>query len=327
MTKFKFIDLFAGIGGFRSALAYLGGRCVYTNEWDKFAAQTYQAWYGDKDISTEDIRQVRFENIPDHDILCAGFPCQPFSIAGVSKKQSLGRKHGFDDETQGNLFFAIRDIAKTKRPKILLLENVKNLRSHDKGNTMKVIEEQINSIGYKLFSEVISSKTVVPQNRQRIFMVAFDVQIFGKDIDFSFPRFEGETITLKGILEKNVEQKYTLSDNLWSYLEGYDLKQKEKGNGFGYGLVGPNDVARTMSARYYKDGAEILITQKKKNPRRLTPKEAKYLMGFCDKYAKFFGHKDGFPQVVSDAQSYKQFGNSVVPLVVEKIAKEILKKL
>jgi DNA (cytosine-5)-methyltransferase 1 len=209
----------------------------------------------------------------------------------------------------------------------LFLENVKNLRSHDKGNTMKVIEEQINSIGYKLFSEVISSKTVVPQNRQRIFMVAFDIKTFGKDVEFSFPKFEGESVTLKDILQKNVEQKYTLSDNLWSYLESYALKQKEKGNGFGYGLVGPNDVARTMSARYYKDGAEILIAQKNKNPRRLTPREAKYLMGFDDKYAKLFGHKDGFPQVVSDAQSYKQFGNSVVPLVVEKIAREILKKL
>ena len=325
--KFTFIDLFAGIGGFRSALTYLNGECLFSNEWDKYAAETYKAWYCDEEISTDDIRSINYNLIPSHDILCAGFPCQPFSLAGVSKKQSLGRKHGFEDEKQGNLFFAIRDIAKIKRPKVLFLENVKHLRGHDKGNTMKVIEEEISAMGYKLFSEIVSSETLVPQKRQRIFMVAFDTKVFGDNIDFIFPSFEGERITMKKILEKDVDDKYTLSDNLWNYLKSYSIKQKEKGNGFGFGLVGPDDVARTMSARYYKDGAEILINQIGRNPRKLTPKEAKYLMGFDDKFAKLFGHQKGFPQVVSDMQSYKQFGNSVVPLVVERIAREIIDKL
>tara|TARA_Y100001970_G_scaffold33670_1_gene41880 strand:+ start:4083 stop:5078 length:996 start_codon:yes stop_codon:yes gene_type:complete len=325
--KFKFIDLFAGIGGFRSGMTYLGGDCVFTNEWDKFAVETYSSWYKDDEVTTEDIRLFNFEEIPDHDILCAGFPCQPFSIAGVSKKQSLGRKHGFDDEGQGNLFFAIRDIAKIKRPRILFLENVKNLRSHDKKRTFQTIKDEIHNLDYQLFHQVISSKTLVPQNRERIFMVAFDQRVFGEDIEFTFPEFKGDALSLGSILESKVEDKYTLSNKLWSYLQDYALKQKKKGNGFGYGLFGPDDVARTMSARYYKDGAEILIKQKRRNPRRITPKEAKYLMGFQDKYARKFGHRNGFPQIVSDTQSYKQFGNAVIPIIVEKIGKEILKKL
>jgi len=325
--KFRFMDLFAGIGGFRSGLTYIGGECVFSNEWDKFAVETYKNWYKDNEISTEDIRLYNYKEIPDHDILCAGFPCQPFSIAGVSKKQSLGRKHGFDDATQGNLFFAIRDIAKTKRPKVLFLENVKNLKSHDSKRTFQTIEEEIDKLGYKLFYQTISSKTLVPQNRERIFMVAFDTKVFGKDVEFDFPKFHGDSKKLGLILEEKVDGKYTLSDKLWSYLQEYAINQRKKGNGFGYGLFGPDDVARTMSARYYKDGAEILIKQNRKNPRRITPNEAKYLMGFQDKYARKFGHRNGFPQVVSDTQSYKQFGNAVIPMIVEKIGKEILKKL
>lgn len=321
---FTFIDLFAGIGGFRSALTNLGGKCVYTNEWDKFSAQTYAEWYAEKTLSQEDLRTLDKSKIPDHDILCAGFPCQPFSIAGVSKKKSLGRKHGFDDKEQGNLFFSIMDVVEEKRPKVILLENVKNLRSHDKGNTFLRIQNEIAKKKYRLFSDVINASSFVPQSRQRVFMVAFDKKHYGDSVEFEFPEISGKPKKLKSILQKKVDDKYTLSDRLWNYLQEYKERQRRKGNGFGYGLFGPEDTARTMSARYYKDGAEILIKQNDKNPRRLTPREACLLMGFNNGYARLFGHKRGFPIVVSDTQAYKQFGNAVVPSVVEAIGKEIL---
>lgn len=325
---FKFIDLFAGIGGFRSALNSLGGKCVFSNEWDKYACLTYKSWYGDKDVNSSDIRMLNYKDvIPDHDVLCAGFPCQPFSIAGVSKKKSLGRKHGFLDPEQGNLFEKIMDIVDVKRPPILFLENVKNLKSHNKGKTWQRINEEISKRSYILYSEVINAKYWVPQSRERIYLVCFDKKIFNdKNLShFCFPQKKDTKHFLGEVLEKYPDKKYMLSDKLWKYLKNYAAKHKSRGNGFGYGLNTSKNASRTMSARYYKDGSEILIKQNSwKNPRRLTPKEAKYLMGFNDRFALNFGYHDGFPQVVSDTQSYKQFGNSVVPLVVEEIGGKIL---
>ncbi len=325
---FKFIDLFAGVGGFRSGLTAAGGECVFTSEWDKYAAKTYQAWYGDDHIYTGDIRELPPMDIPDHDVLCAGFPCQPFSLAGVSKKNSLGRAHGFDDATQGNLFFTIMDIVDAKRPPVLFLENVKNLKSHDRGRTWKVIEESILDREYAIYSDVVDACHWVPQHRERIFIVCFDKCVFGREdqISFRFPKPEIDHVpTLSDVLSKQPpDDKYMLSDKLWQFLKDYAKKHREKGNGFGYGLNTGKDVSRTMSARYHKDGSEILIEQEGwRNPRRLTPKEAKYLLGYVDRFAEIFGHADGFPQVVSDTQAYRQFGNSVVPLVVEEIARAI----
>ena len=327
---FKFIDLFAGIGGFRSAMTSLGGECVFTSEWDKYAAKTYREWYGDEDIHTGDIREIDpVTDIPDHDVLCAGFPCQPFSLAGVSKKNSLGRLHGFDDLDQGNLFFSIMNIVDAKRPPVLILENVKNLRSHDKGNTWTVIRECIEDRDYVVYDKVIDAQAWVPQHRERIFIVCFDSRIFGRadQIGFQYPdEPEGDAPKLGKVLHSSApDRKYMLSDKLWKYLQDYKAKHQAKGNGFGYSTFGRNDVARTISARYHKDGSEILIKQKGwKNPRRLTPNEAMKLMGFDTKYSELFGHEDGFPQVVSDTQAYRQFGNAVVPHVVEAVGEKVV---
>ena len=331
-VPFKFIDLFAGIGGFRSGLTSVGGDCVFTSEWDKYAAKTYQAWYGDNEVYTDDIRDLPPSDIPDHDVLCAGFPCQPFSLAGVSKKNSLGRAHGFDDAKQGNLFFTILDIVDEKRPPVLFLENVKNLKSHDKGKTWQVIEESLLDRDYVVYHKVINSRHWVPQKRERIFIICFDRRVFGREdqIQFQWPEPEIDHVpVLADILSKSApDKKYMLSDKLWKYLKDYRAKHEAKGNGFGYGLNTGKDVARTMSARYHKDGSEILIKQRGwKNPRRLTPEEARFLLGYVDKYAALFGHEDGFPQVVSDTQAYRQFGNSVVPLVVEQIAQAITRAM
>jgi DNA (cytosine-5)-methyltransferase 1 len=331
-AEFTFIDLFAGIGGFHIGMAANGGTCAYANEWDKFAAQTYAAWTGHEKVSTVDIRLVDFKkDIPKHDVLCAGFPCQPFSIAGVSKKNSLGRAHGFEDPKQGNLFFAIRDIAAAKRPPILFLENVKNLKSHDGGNTWKVICQELEAINYEVKSEVIDANGYVPQHRERIFMVCFDKTKFTRsEIDsFKFPGPVEKTLTLDSILDVEApERKYMLTSGLWNYLKDYAAKHKAAGNGFGYSLVDRSDTSRTLSARYYKDGSEVLIKQKGwKNPRKLTPAEAIRLMGYNAKLAKKMGFKQGFPQIVSDTQTYKQCGNSVCPLITERIAKEIARIL
>lgn len=329
---FDFIDLFAGVGGFHIGLAANGGRCVYANEWDKFAAQTYLAWTGHENVSTLDIRFVDYQKeIPRHDVLCAGFPCQPFSIAGVSKKNSLGRAHGFQDAKQGNLFFAIRDIASIKRPPILFLENVKNLKSHDKGNTWKVICEELESINYEVKSQIIDANGYVPQHRERIFMVCFDKTKFTKEEigSFQFPKPMEKKLTLDSILEVEApERKYMLTSGLWTYLKGYAAKHKAAGNGFGYSLVGRGDTSRTLSARYFKDGSEVLIKQQGwRNPRKLTPAEAIRLMGYNSRLARKMGFREGFPQVVSDTQTYKQCGNSVCPLVTERIGKEIARVL
>lgn len=332
MSDFTFVDLFAGIGGFRLGLSAAGGTAVFTNEWDRHAATTYAAWFGDENVSTADIRHLDPKTeIPDHDVLSAGFPCQPFSIAGVSKKNSLGRPHGFGDLQQGNLFFAVCDIISAKKPKVVFLENVKNLIGHDKGKTWNVITESLAVLGYEIRFQVINSASWVPQNRRRVFIVAFNKEHFDSETiqTFEFPDEKPKKLKLSSILSKTPpDKKYMLTDNLWSYLQKYAAGHKAKGNGFGFKLYGPDDTAGTLSARYYKDGAEILIKQPGwKNPRRLTPAEAGKLMGFNSKFAKDHGHKRGFPQVVSDMQAYKQYGNSVCPLVVAEIGHQIAKAL
>ena len=313
---FTFIDLFAGIGGMRIAYESAGGHCVYSNEWNKYSQQTYFANFGEQPEG--DITKVDAASIPDHDILVAGFPCQPFSIAGVSKKNSLGRATGFEDKTQGTLFFDICRILKEKRPKAFMLENVKNLCSHDHGNTFRVITEALDELDYAIFYRVLDGQNYVPQHRERILIVGFDRKRYGNDIDFSFDLTPVEPKpVMKDILEKDVDDKYTLTDKLWSYLQNYAEKHKAAGNGFGYGIADPNGVARTLSARYYKDGSEILIAQVGKNPRRLTPRECARLQGFPDE----------FKIVVSDTQAYKQFGNSVVVPLMSNVAQLVADKM
>lgn len=330
--NFKFIDLFAGIGGLRRAFESIGGKCVFTSEWDSACRKTYQANYTCDHPVNGDIRDVNLEEMPAYDVLVAGFPCQPFSIAGVSKKNSLGRPHGFHDVTQGTLFFDVAQMIEHHKPKAFLLENVKNLVSHDKGNTFRVILRTLQEeLGYHIDYRVIDAKHFVPQHRERIFIVGFR-----NDVGFSFndlklpssgPKLgsilhtqdgsEDEELPYTEGVEAKVACKYTLSDRLWQYLQGYAEKHRAKGNGFGYGLFGPDDIARTLSARYYKDGSEILIRQEGKNPRRLTPRECARLMGF-DKPG------DLFQIPVSDTQAYKQFGNSVAVPVVEAVASHML---
>ncbi len=315
-ASFKFIDLFAGIGGMRIAFEKNGGDCVYSNEWNKYCQQTYFANFGEQPDG--DITKVDARIIPDHDILVAGFPCQPFSIAGVSKKQSLGRATGFEDKTQGTLFFDVCRIIKAKRPKAFMLENVKNLKSHDKGRTFKVIMESLDELDYEVFTAVLDGQNYVPQHRERILIVGFDKRRFGSNIDFSFDITPvNPKPVVKDILENNPGDKYTLSDKLWTYLQNYAEKHRAAGNGFGYGIADPDGVARTLSARYYKDGSEILIAQPGKNPRRLTPRECARLQGF----------PESFKITVSDTQAYKQFGNSVVVPLMTNVAKLIVDKL
>lgn len=314
--KFTFIDLFAGIGGMRLAFEEAGGECVYSNEWNKFSQQTYMANFGD--MPDGDITQVNADDILDHDILVAGFPCQPFSIAGVSKKNSLGRATGFADKTQGTLFFDVCRILEAKRPKAFMLENVKNLCSHDKGKTFKVIMESLNELGYEVFYKVIDGQLFVPQHRERIIIVGFDRERYGSYFDFEFDIIPKEPKpVMADILEKNVDDKYTLSDKLWTYLQNYAAKHRAAGNGFGYGIAPLEGVSRTLSARYYKDGSEVLIEQDGKNPRKLTPRECARLQGF----------PDSFVIPVSDTQAYRQFGNSVVVPLMAAIAKLVVKKL
>jgi DNA (cytosine-5)-methyltransferase 1 len=307
----KFIDLFAGIGGIRLGFERTGAKCVFSSEWDKFAQKTYEANFGD--IPVGDIRKIVASSIPKFDILCAGFPCQPFSIAGVSKKLSLNKPHGFADETQGTLFYEILRILKEKKPAAFFLENVKNLERHDKGRTFAVIKGSLEDAGYSLYHKIINAYSVVPQNRERIFMIGFR----DRSLEFRFPDIPNSHPKVKDILESKVEEKYTLTDHLWDYLQKYAEKHRMKGNGFGYGLADLNGYCRTLSARYFKDGAEILIPQQGKNPRRLTPRECARLQGF----------PDSFKIPVSDTQGYKQFGNSVAVPVIEYLAKEVIKTL
>lgn len=311
---FTFIDLFGGIGGFRIGLQKLGGVCAFSCEWDRYSRKTYEAWFGE--VPFGDIRELTASEIPSHDILAAGFPCQPFSIAGVSKKNSLGRSHGFECNTQGTLFFELAKIIQAKRPRVVFLENVKNLRSHDRGKTWAVIEETLAELGYWVFSEVVDAAGWVPQHRERVYIVCFDRQVFAMRPDFRFPVAAKSRPSLRQILERSPDPKYTLSPHLWDYLQKYAAKHKAKGNGFGFGIADPDGVTRTLSARYYKDGSEILIGQRGGPPRRLTPRECARLMGFdawCEDKI-----------VVSDTQAYRQFGNAVSPKVIEAIGREIL---
>lgn len=312
----KFIDLFAGIGGLRLGFEKIGGKCIFSSEINKFACDTYEKNFGERPAG--DITKIPAENIPDFDILLGGFPCQPFSIAGVSKKNSLGRETGFNDKSQGTLFFEIVRILEFKRPKAFLLENVKNLKSHDGGKTFQIILNSLRELDYEIFSEVLDGKFFVPQHRERTFIVGFDRRRYKKFIDFNFDFEIPEKLpALQDILEKNVDEKYTLSDKLWNYLQNYAEKHRAKGNGFGFGLPDLNGISRTLSARYYKDGSEILIRQENKNPRKLTPRECARLQGF----------PESFKIVVSDTKAYQQFGNSVVVPLIEKIAEKIVKKL
>ena len=325
----KFIDLFAGIGGTRLALESAGADCVFTSEWDRFAVQTYKTNFGDNHPIVGDIREIDESDVPNHQILVGGFPCQPFSLAGVSKKNSLGKAHGFSCPIQGNLFFDVARIIEHKRPQLVILENVKNLLSHDNGRTFQIIRQTLeDDLGYSLSYKVFDAQNLVPQHRERVIMVA---KKNGKPFDFDSIQIRNTNTTLSKILHPQdgserssiyiegelgkVLSKYTLSDKLWNYLQDYAEKHRKKGNGFGFGLFGPDDVARTLSARYHKDGSEILIKQPRKNPRRLTPREAARLMGF----------PDSFEIPVSDTQAYRQFGNSVVVPLITRIASEAVK--
>ena len=306
--KFDFVDLFCGIGGFHLALQSLGGRCVLACDRDERARETYEHWHGHRPVG--DIFQLDADEVPTHDVLAAGFPCQPFSLAGVSKKNSLGRAHGFADPTQGTLFFELLRILKAKRPAVAILENVKNLRSHDRGRTWQVIRDCLIEADYQVSMEVIDAKHWVPQHRERVFIVCFDKRRFTDDVGYEFPRRPSQSRRFASILEPKPAAKYTLSSALWDYLQRYAAKHRAKGNGFGFGMTSLEGVSRTLSARYYKDGSEVLIPQPASNPRRLTPREAARLMGFPDR----------LPIVVSDTQAYRQFGNAVVPAVVKAVA-------
>lgn len=333
-SRFRFIDLFAGIGGLRRGFEPIGGKCVFTSEWDRYAQATYKANHTCHHEVAGDITRIPATDIPEHDLLLAGFPCQPFSIAGVSKKNALGRLHGFRCEAQGTLFFDVARIIERHQPKAFVLENVKNLMNHDRGRTFEVIQRTLaDELNYKVFAKVIDARSWVPQHRERIFIVGFrDSNGFTFD-DFDLPDPRNGP-RLKTILhpedgsqqaegpftigpDARVSDKYTLSNHLWNYLQRYAEKHRERGNGFGFGLVGPESVARTLSARYYKDGSEILVQQEGRNPRRLTPRECARLMGFD------LPGENRFVIPVSDTQAYKQFGNAVVVPVVEAVARHM----
>ncbi|WP_372773864.1 DNA cytosine methyltransferase [Mangrovibacterium sp.] len=318
--KFTFIDLFAGIGGFRIALQKQDGKCVFSSEIDKAAKQTYEMNFGE--IPFGDIRKFTGPDIsddlldkliPNHDLLAAGFPCQPFSLAGVSARNFLGKEHGFNDSNQGNLFFDILRIVDVKRPKAVFLENVKNLRSHDKGRTFETIKTMIKELGYSFSSEVVNSQTRVPQRRQRTYMVCFR----DATINYKFPSFEGEPIPLRSILENSVDEKYTISDRLWQGHKNRSKRNLERGTGFSTKEADLDKPSNTIVARYYKDGKECLIPQPGKNPRKLTPRECARLQGYPE---SFIYHK-------SNSSAYKQFGNSVSVPVIERIAESITKYL
>lgn len=316
-ADFTFIDLFAGIGGIRKGFEAHGGECVFTSEWDKYAQRTYAAnhYIPLTERIAGNITEINPADVRNHDVLLAGFPCQPFSIAGVSKKNSLGRAHGFECKTQGTLFFNVAKILDVKRPAVFLLENVKNLRSHDRGNTFKVILETLDELGYEgVTARVIDAQHFVPQHRERIFIVGFRKDTGFTWNDLNLPE-QGPTMGSVLEHEDSVPDKYILTQKLWTYLKNYAAKHKAKGNGFGYGLVGPDSVARTLSARYYKDGSEILVNRgPRKRPRRLTPIECARLMGYVQ------SESDEFVIPVSDTQAYKQFGNSVVVPVITELA-------
>lgn len=303
LSGYKFIDLFAGIGGIRIPFDRLGAKCVFTSEWDKYSQVTYEKNFGDK--PNGDITKIAASEIPKFDILLAGFPCQPFSIAGLKK--------GFED-TRGTLFFDICKIIDFHKPVVIFLENVKGFKNHNKGQTFSIVKQSLEQLGYKVYAQVLNARDFgVPQNRDRIYIICFK-----NDVEFIFPSPVDKNIKLGDILEKLVPDKYTLSDKLWAGHKRRKAKHEKNGNGFGYRLFNENSTyTSTISARYYKDGSEILIEQKNKNPRKLTPREAARLQGF----------PDSFEIPVSDVQAYKQFGNSVSVPVIEAIALEIARAL
>jgi len=332
---FRFVDLFAGIGGLRRGFEPLGGSCVLTSEWNRHAQTTYRANYDCGRELVGDITQVPTEDVPEHDLLLAGFPCQPFSIAGVSKKNAIGQPHGFHCEAQGTLFFDIARILDRRRPKAFLLENVKHLVNHDKGNTFRVIHKTLTEgLGYNVFCRVLDARSWVPQHRKRVFIVGFrDANGFSFE-NLDIPDLSGGP-RLSAILhpengrekeerpytsgtKAKVSRKYILSDHLWNYLQKYAERHRASGNGFGFGLVGSDDVSRTLSARYYKDGSEILVRRDSGNPRRLTPRECSRLMGFDEPGGSEFR----IP--VSDTQAYRQFGNAVVVPCVTAVARHMV---
>ncbi len=301
----KFIDLFAGIGGIRIPFEEMGDKCVFSSEWDKFCQETYEVNFGER--PNGDINTISPEDIPFHNLILAGFPCQPFSMAG--------KKRGFDD-ARGTLFFKIAEIIKYHRPTVVLLENVKNFISHDKGNTFRVVKDILeNTLGYKVYYKVLNAKRFgIPQNRERIYIVCFK----NHSANFNFPVGSGLKTRVGDILEKKIQDKYTLSNKLWVGHQRRKKEHRKKGNGFGFSLFNENsEYTSTISARYYKDGSEILISQKNKNPRKITPREAARLQGF----------PESFIIPVSDVQAYKQFGNSVAVPVIKALAKEIHKAL
>lgn len=305
MSEFKFIDLFAGIGGIRRPYQNLGGECVFSSEIDKFAVKTYEANWNE--TPSGDITKIDAKDIPQFDVLLAGFPCQAFSIAG--------KRQGFND-TRGTMFFEVERILEYHNPKCFMLENVKGLLSHDKGNTFKVMRDILeNKLGYKIFYKVLNAKDFgVPQNRERIIIVGFK----NHNVKFEFPEPTGKETRLGDILEPNVDPKYTISDKIWASHQRRKEEHRAKGNGFGYSLFNEDSpYTSTISARYYKDGSEILIAQEGKNPRKLTPREAARLQGF----------PEDFKLVVSDVQCYKQFGNSVPTKMIEAVAKNVIKAL
>ena len=317
--KFKFIDLFAGIGGFRISLQEFGGKCVFSSEIDKFAKTTYETNFGEypfgdiREFTNEKISDEEIDSlIPDHDVIAGGFPCQPFSLAGVSARNSLGLSHGFEDTNKGNLFLDIIRIAKVKRPKVLFLENVSNFKSHDKGKTFDLVKSIIEKdLGYSFNWVIINSSPLVPQKRRRCYMVCLRDQS-----NFDFPTIEGDALALKTILEESVPEKYTISDRLWAGHQNRTKRNLSRGTGFTAFLANLEKPSNTLVSRYYKDGKECLIPQGKKNPRKLTPRECARLQGFPEKFI--------IP--VSDTQAYRQFGNSVAVPVIKEIAKNIALK-
>lgn len=342
---FTFIDLFAGIGGIRIAFENTGGRCVFSSEYDRFAQKTYEAFFKEKPDFAEifktnpsgDITKLSPELIPPHDILTGGFPCQPFSLAGVSKKNSLGKLHGFEDPTQGTLFFNIKEILSTKKPKAFFLENVKNLISHNNNNTYKIILNVLDDLGYDVYPRIIDAAGWVPQHRERIYLIGFRRQ--SRDQIWSLKNFQQYLDAIKpprnglyltDILEDNVPPKYTVPPGTWETLLRHKAYHQSIGHGFGYGLIEPpynGKITRTLSARYHKDGAEILIAQEGNVPRRLTPLECCRLMGFPKKYQSYFKRSSVTQQPISDTQAYRQFGNSVVVPLVTDIAILMISKM
>lgn len=310
----RFVDLFAGIGGLR--LGFEGiGECVFTSEWDKFAQRTYRANFPDRHGIAGDVTKIPEADVPDHDVLLAGFPCQPFSIAGVSKNNSLGRAHGFGD-SRGTLFHHVARILRSHRPRAFLCENVRNLESHDGGRTFEVIRSVFEDLGYRVSHRVIDASPWVPQKRERIFIAGFRDGNAGFDFG-DVPRPAGPAPVIGDILlpDSEVDPKYGLGDATWRALRRHAERHANAGNGFGYGLCARDSAARTLSARYYKDGAEILIERRGRNPRRLTPRECSRLMGFDGPQG------DSWKIPVSDTQAYRQFGNAVCPPVARAIAK------